>query len=143
MKKVACNTITFGVALLVIALFFSGCGGQGSTTDGQWLAHGQQGVYFLDISSNQGTVDYADYVQGQGLNRYHADITVNNDGTVSISGLYNGELRDCASCTYQLSGGNLVINYTYNSYGSQGSGKLTFSSSDSSTYQNEVNKLQP
>src|SRR5579863_3244196 len=111
MKKVARNTIIFGVALLVIALFFSGCGSQGSTTDGQWLAHNTGEVYFLDISNNQGTVDFANYVQGQGINRFHGDITINNDGTVTVSGMVDGVLKDCSACVYHLNGSTFSIDY--------------------------------
>lgn len=126
------------IAVVIIGTTLAGC--QGNTTDGGWFAHGQSGVYFLQISGGTGTVDYADNL-GFGVNRFHGSLIIHNDNTIEVDGMYDGELHDCTACSYQLANGNLSINYTYGPVGSQTSGTLTLSSSDVSTYEQAVNAL--
>lgn len=131
------------VVLFVMAFVISACGN--ASTDGGWLAHGSQNqeVYFLQISGNTGTVDYADYIAGQGVNRFHGLLMLHDDNTIEVDGMQDGELYGCSACPYQLTNGNLVIDYTYESYGGGGqvSGVMTFSSSDSSSYEQAVNSI--
>lgn len=130
------------IVLLLLALFVSACGS--NTTDGGWLAHGSPSeVYFLNISGGAGTVDYASNIVGRGISRFHGLITIHDDNTIEVDGMQDGELYGCSACPYQLTNGNLVVNYTYQSYsnGQSVSGTMTFSPSDSGTYENDVQSL--
>lgn len=131
------------IALLLFSLLVSGCVG-GSPTDGGWLAHGSPSeVYFLNISGGTGTVDYASNIAGRGISRFHGTITIHDDHTVEVDGMQDGELYSCSACPYQVTNGNLVINYTFMSYTNDQpiSGTMTFSQSDSNSYDNAVQAL--
>jgi hypothetical protein len=133
-----------GIVGIVIVMTLAACGG-GTTTDGGWLVQEQGEVYFLQINNGVGSVDYANQYNGQ-INRFHGEIVVHNDGTIEVDGMVDGQLKDCSACTYQLTNGNLVIEYKYQSYGFPGgtvSGTMTLSPSDASTYQQDVQKLKP
>ena len=134
----------FFVAVIVgimIVMTLAACGG-GTTTDGGWLAQEQGEVYFLQIDNGTGSVDYANQSNSQ-VNRFHGEIVVHNDGTIEVNGMVDGKLKDCLACPYQLTNGNLVINYQYQPYGGGGpvSGTMTFSSSDISAYQQDIQGL--
>lgn len=136
MRKVLAAVMLVGIVMALTA-----CGG--APTDGGWLAQEQGEVYFLQISNGTGTVDFAYQSNGQ-VNRVHGDLVVHNDGTIEVDGMVDGKLKDCSACPYQLTNGNLVINYTYQSYGGGSvSGTMTLSPSDASTYQQDVQKLGP
>ncbi len=131
-----------GIVGIVIVMTLAACGG-GTTTDGGWLAQEQGEVYFLQINNGTGPVDYAYQSNGQ-VHRYHGEIVVHNDGTIEVDGMVDGKLKDCSACPYQLTNGNLVIDYKYQSYAIGGgtvSGTMTLSTSDASTYQQDVQKL--
>lgn len=128
------------IAVVVLGMTLVSCSGSTNATDGGWFAHEQAGVYFLQISGDIGTVDFADNL-GFGVNRFHGSLIIHNDNTIEVDGMYDGELHDCTACPYQLVNGNLSINYTYGPVGSQTSGTLTLSSSDVSTYEQAVNSL--
>ena len=133
-----------GIVGIVIVMTLAACGG-GTTTDGGWLAQEQGEVYFLQIDSGTGSVDYANQSNGQ-VNRFHGEIVVHNDGTIEVDGMVDGQLKDCSACPYQLTNGNLLIDYQYQSYAIGGgtvSGTMTLSPSDASTYQQDVQKLNP
>jgi hypothetical protein len=132
-----------GIAGIMVAMTLAACGG--ATTNGGWLVQEQGEVYFLQISDGIGTVDFANQINGQ-VNRFHGEIVVHNDGTIEVDGMVDGKLKDCSACPYQLTNGNLVIDYRYQSYGFGGgtvSGTMTLSTSDASTYQQDVQKLGP
>jgi hypothetical protein len=139
MRKVLAAVMMIGIVMTLAA-----CGG-GTTTDGGWLAQEQGEVYFLQINNGTGSVDYANQRNGQ-INRFHGEIVVHNDGTIEVDGMVDGQLKDCSACPYQLTNGNLVIDYKYQSYGVGGgtvSGTMTLLPSDASTYQQNVQKLNP
>lgn len=129
-----------GIAGVVIIMTLASCGG--GSTDGGWLGHATGRVYFLQITNGTGEVDYAVNYNGQ-VERFHGGIVVHNDGTIEVDGMVDGPLKDCSACPYQLTNGNLEINYQYQPYGGGGpvSGTMTFSSSDISSYQQDVQSL--
>ena len=134
--------IVAAIALLLFPLLLSACGG--SSTDGGWLAHGSPSeVYFLNISGGTGTVDYASNIAGRGINRFHGTLIIHDDNTIEVDGMQDGELYGCSACPYQMTNGNLVINYTFDSYstGQPVSGTMTFSQSDPTSYDNAVQTL--
>ncbi len=127
---------------MLFSLLISACGG--NPTDGGWLAHGSPSeVYFLNISGGTGTVDYASNIAGRGLSRFHGTLIIHDDHTIEVDGMQDGELYGCSACPYQVTNGNLVINYTFTSYstGQPVSGTMTFSQSDSNSYENAVQSL--
>jgi hypothetical protein len=135
--------VVLGGSLLWVATAGRGGSTGGGSTDGGWLAQVPGEVYFLQIANGTGEVDYATKFNGQ-LERFHGVIVVhNNDGTIEVDGMVDGVLKDCSACPYHLTSGNLDIDYQYQPYNGGGpvSGTLTFSSSDVSTYQQDVQQL--
>lgn len=122
-----------------------GCGGSG--LDGGWVEGGPDSAYFLQISNGTGTVDYASQSSATGGQpaRFYGDLVVHDDGTIAIEGMVDGELKDCSACLYQLTNGNLVINYTFISYatGQPVSGTMTLSPGDVSQYNKDIQSFQP
>jgi hypothetical protein len=128
------------VLMAPILLLVAACGSQ--PTDGGWLASGSNWYMFLQIQDRVGSIDYAYNNNGQ-VSLRHGEIIVNNDNTVTVNGMVDGELKDCSACPYQISGGQLVISYQYQSYSGSGtvSGQMNLSSADISTYNNDVQTL--
>lgn len=128
----------FSMALMTLAA----CGGGG--IDGGWVVTGSDGAYYLQINNGTGTVDHAYTFNGK-VSRVYGTLLLHNDGTIEVDGMVDGALKDCSACPYQLSNGNLIINYTYQSYTGSGpvSGTMTLSPGDVSAYQKDVQSLTP
>lgn len=131
-----------GIVIIGIVILIANTIGKGASTDGGWLAKGQGWVYFLQLDSGTGSVDYAYQNSGQ-IYREHGGGIVHNDGTIEVVGMLNGQLKDCSACLYHLTNGTLEIDYTYHPWGGINdiSGNMTLSSSDASTYQQDVQAL--
>lgn len=138
--------VSWSILVALIVTILSACGTNSNSINNGWLAHGQYGVYFLDLSNGSpGIVDYASDIVGQGLQKSYGTVVVHNDNTLEVGGIYNGELRDCTSCSYSLSNGQMMVSYTDTSFvtGPPISGTMTFSVASPSDYDTAVKALQP